>query len=267
MEEENKKPDENKEHKEQHNFPFQQHHHFPVHQYHITDDSTKDTLSKVLRNLATTIRRQQDTAALKSVLEENFHTTTTTTTTSSLLQSTSMKTMTRSETTGGNEAVMHTDDESNSETAAAKSMTDVSACPIGRTTMFSSMKQQNTASMSASSSSSSVETVKQQRVKTLSFLHNEDLFESAGTSLPLAMLEERTTPLFRSMSFQERRLQQASLKRVESGKELKSMGADSNFRKVAILSPKHSLHELNERIRNLQQQMNHGSMSSSEFSL
>lgn len=74
--------------------------------------------------------------------------------------------------------------------------------------------------------------------------------------------------LFRSISFQEQRrqYQKSSLQRAESGRE--SVSDTSAIRKMAILSPKHSLQELNERIRQqqmrMQQQMFYGS---SEFSM
>lgn len=241
--------DDNKKNQRQHNFPF--HHDF--HEHHIVDDSAKGNLAKVLRNLGTTLRQQQETmlpsstsSLLRSVREESF--------TSHSSSSSSFTTAT----TGGNETL--TDGENKNE----PSLMETSACPTGIVTLLSSSKQQQ------GSIVSSLDMMK--RTKTLSFLHNEDLLTSNMRPLlaiddnPLQLPQSPSAPLFRSMSFQERRQyqHQASLKRVESGKELKTSSGESNFRKVTILSPKHSLQELNERIKNMQQQMLYGS---SELSL
>ncbi|KAG5682865.1 hypothetical protein PVAND_012186 [Polypedilum vanderplanki] len=234
----------------------------------LSDETSKETLSKLLRNVAMQ-RRQQDTT-LKSVLEQNFtsqfsSSSTQTMATSTTSSSSSSSVVSRRETTGGNETVKPTDNEEK-RNEATKSMMELSACQTGKTSMFA-QQQQNIASSSLSS-----ETVK--RTKTLSFLHNEDLFDSAGmTMMPQAVTAAPKTSLFRSMSFQERRLHhQATIKRVESGKELKTSsnlltGMDAGCRKVAILSPKHSLQELNERIKHLQQQMFGTFDSSSDLSL
>lgn len=264
--------DNNKQNQRQHNFPFHHdiHEHHKEHhkQHHIVDEtSSKDKLAKVLRNLGTTIKRQQETttaatmlssssstssSVLKSVREESFA--------SHSSSSSSFATATM-ETTGGNG--MLTDDENKNDS----SMMEVSACPTGKVIMLAQPKQQQSNIVSSS------ELMK--KVKTLSFLHNEDLLTS--NMRPLLSIDDQpfspnqtsqNQPLFRSMSFQERKQyqHQASLKRVESGKELKASvgGESSNFRKVTILSPKHSLQELNERIKNMQQQMFYGS---SELSL
>lgn len=256
--------DEN-EQSQQHNFPF--HHQFREH--HIMDDMSKENLAKVLRNLETIRRQQQETTAissssgatsslLKSVSEENF------VLSQSQSSSSSFATTTTMETTGGNEVL--TD---------KKNTMEVGACPIGKSTMFQKQQQQ------LSIASSSIASDMTKRTKTLSFLHNEDLLTStmgtfaAPISPALMSIDDKSfqapasSSLYRSMSFQERRQyqHQASLKRVESGKELKSGSSGfeaSNLRKVTILSPKHSLHELNERIKNMQQQMFYGS---SELSL
>lgn len=261
---------------QQNKLPIHHHHHHQFQHRHeqlIKEDSSKENLSKVLRNIAT-IRRQQQETSVKSVQGESY---TSSSISSAQKMVTTMQTIetssSKKETTGGNELL---DDVEN--TNEVKSMMDLSACPIGRT-MFTQQKQQQQQSIASSSLSSistmsSTEAVK--RTKTLSFLHNEDILSSLGTlasssmQLPAHIEMEKSpkqTSLFRSMSFQERRQyqQQVSLKRVESGKELKTIsGVDnfSNMRKVTILSPKHSLHELNERIKHLQQQM-YGSSESS----
>ncbi|XP_070506226.1 3',5'-cyclic-AMP phosphodiesterase-like isoform X2 [Chironomus tepperi] len=260
---------------QQHKLPIHHHHHHQLqhrHEHFMKEEATKENLSKVLRNIST-IRRQQHETSVKSVQGESF--------TSSLMSSaqkmvTTMQTietsLSKKETTGGNELF---DDVENPNDI--KSMIDMSACPIGRT-MFAQQKQQQQQSI-ASSSLTSLSTLSGgeaiKRTKTLSFLHNEDILSTLGTlassmQLPSQIEMEKSptqTSLFRSMSFQERRQyqHQVSLKRVGSGKELKTIsGADNfnNMRKVTILSPKHSLHELNERIKHLQQQM-YGSSESS----
>ncbi|XP_070506220.1 3',5'-cyclic-AMP phosphodiesterase-like isoform X1 [Chironomus tepperi] len=262
---------------QQHKLPIHHHHHHQLqhrHEHFMKEEATKENLSKVLRNIST-IRRQQHETSVKSVQGESF--------TSSLMSSaqkmvTTMQTietsLSKKETTGGNELF---DDVENPNDI--KSMIDMSACPIGRT-MFAQQKQQQQQSI-ASSSLTSLSTLSGgeaiKRTKTLSFLHNEDILSTLGTlassmQLPSQIEMEKSptqTSLFRSMSFQERRQyqHQVSLKRVGSGKELKTIsGADNfnNMRKVTILSPKHSLHELNERIKHLQQQM-YGSSESSLF--
>lgn len=267
--EKNESDNETQEEQQQHKLPIHHHHHHQLQHRHeqlIKEDSSKENLSKVLRNIAT-IRRQQQETSVKSVQGESF---TSSSMTSAQKMVTTMQTIetssSKKETTGGNELL---DDVEN--TNEVKSMMEMSACPIGRT-MFTQQKQQQQQSIASSSLSSistmsSTEAVK--RTKTLSFLHNEDILSTLGTlasssmQLPAQIDMEKSptqTSLFRSMSFQERRQyqQQVSLKRVESGKELKTIsGVDnfSNMRKVTILSPKHSLHELNERIKHLQQQM------------
>lgn len=282
MDEEEKK---SSQHKSQHNFPF--HHQFH-HEHHIKDVSSNESLAKVLRNLGTSIRQQQQemattmsssSSSVKSLNEEKFTSTQQTcnsyAASSSSSTAAAMKTTTTTsstmETTGGKEVQndsadekMNTDSECHSELCAS---------PIGKITVFplqQQKQQQNMATM---------------RVKTLSFLHNEDLLSTTmGTSLAApvcnimsfddksAAIASSSSSLYRSMSFQERRQYQhqaASLKRVESGKEFKTtsgsiISGESNLRKVTILSPKHSLQELNERIKNMQQQMFYGS---SELSL
>ncbi|CAG9802825.1 unnamed protein product [Chironomus riparius] len=257
---------------QQHKLPIHHHHHQFQHRHEhlIKEDSSKENLSKVLRNIAT-IRRQQQETSVKSVQGESF---TSSSVSSTQKMVTTMQTIetssSKKETTGGTELF---DDVEN--TNEVKSMMDLSACPIGRT-MFAQQKQQQQQSIASSSMSTMSSTEAVKRTKTLSFLHNEDILSTLGTLasstmlLPAQIEMEKSptqTSLFRSMSFQERRQyqQQVSLKRVESGKELKAISGVDNFnnmRKVTILSPKHSLHELNERIKHLQQQM-YGSSESS----
>lgn len=99
----------------------------------------------------------------------------------------------------------------------------------------------------SSSSSSSTTTTKRQ--KTLSFLHNEDLFDlnEGMNSGP-----GQSPILFRSVSFQDRKLQMqhlhgststASIKRAESAKET---AGESPTRKIAIVSSKSLYNEVNE---------------------
>jgi hypothetical protein len=268
-----KNESDNEAHEEQqHKLPIHHHHHHHHQLQHrhemnlMKDESSMENLSKVLRNIST-IRRQQQETSVKSVQAESF---TSSSMSSAQKMVTTMQTIetssSKKETTGGNELL---DDIENPNDV--KSMMELSACPTGRT-MFAQQKQQQqqsiaSSSLSSMSTMSSAEAVK--RTKTLSFLHNEDLFSTLGNlassamQLPAQIEMEKSptqTSLFRSMSFQERRQYQTqvSLKRVESGKELKAIsGVDNlnNMRKVTILSPKHSLLELNERIKHLQQQM------------
>jgi hypothetical protein len=257
-------------------FPFHHRFHEQQQQNQFMDESSNENLSKVLRNLGAIHRRQQQqqqetmttaltsssssSSLLNSVIEENF-TSHASSSSSSLF---SAATTTKMETTGGNEEL----------TEVENSVMEAGACPIGKsTTMLQQQKQQQAMSIASSSK------MTKQSNKTLSFLHNEDLLNTMGTLPPLSpsimsiddkshQMPASSSSLFRSMSFQERRQyqHQTSLKRVESGKELKTnaSGFDAGLRKVTILSPKHSLQELNERIKHMQQQMFHGS---SEFSL
>lgn len=236
---------------------------FQIHQHQIIDDSNKESLSKVLRNIAS-MRRQQQQQETSSAQNDKVTSSTSTMTQKSVTMMQTIETSSlKRETTGGNELSFCKE-----IVGDAKSMMDMSACSIGKS-MFAQHKQQQqsilTSSLSSISAMASAEAAK--RTKTLSFLHNEDLLGSSGT-VAMPLMEEKPLPaqstLFRSMSFQERRQyqHQVSLKRVESGKELKSSMGTDNARKVTIISPKHSLHELNERIKHLQQQM-YGSSESS----
>lgn len=228
---------------------------------HIKDDM-RENLANILHDL-TAIRRLHETS-LKSVSEKNVTTCAETLATMS---------SSHSETTGGGNEMLTGEDKK--ESLVSSPMMELSACPIGRT-MFAqqqSTQHQKQQSMITSSSSSSIASAMEasRKTKTLSFLHNEDLFTS-GTSAMISggnsssnslFNDDKLVPtashLFRSISFQEHRRQKStSVQRTESGKE----GGDV-MRKMAILSPKHSLQELNEKIRQqqmrLQQQMFYGS--------
>lgn len=231
----------------------------------ISDAASKENLASILHSL-TTMRRSQE-STLKSVSEESF----------SCAEKTfaAMATMASSssgETTGGNE--MLTDEDKKISLVSSPTMMESGACPIGKTTLAQQQQKQQSSIASSSSSSiasSSTETMK--KTKTLSFLHNEDLF-TAGTTMISGgnsssnslhnddKLMPTASHLFRSISFQEQRrqFQKSSLQRTESGRE---SGDLSSARKMAIISPKHSLQELNERIKQqqmrMQQQMYYGS--------
>lgn len=229
------------------------------------DVTSKENLKNLIQNIES-FRRNQE-LSLQSVSEENF----------SSSSSCAKKTYTREDTTGGNE--IQTDGDKNLPSVSSMMM-KMGACPIEKT-MFSQQHQKQQCSVASSSTSSitssSMEAMR--KTKTLSFLHNEDLFETgtpmiAGGNSSSNSLhsEEKSLPtsshLFRSISFQEQRRQysqKSTLHRTESGKE---SGDLSSTRKMAILSPKHSLQELNERIKQqqmrMQQQMFYGS---SEFSM
>lgn len=228
--------------------------------------SDDDSLKSIL---LASMRRIQE-SSLKSVSEENFSS-------SSTSSSKTFATMSGGETTGGNEMITDEDKKTSS-----MMMMELGACPIGKTMLAHQQqqhKQQSSVASSSSSSIASLATETMRKTKTLSFLHNEDLFTagataiSGGNSSSNSLLgDDKLVPtashLFRSISFQEQRrqFQKTSLQRAESGRE--SGGEASAVRKMAILSPKHSLQELNERIKQqqmrMQQQMYYGS---SEFSL
>lgn len=230
----------------------------------INDTTSRENLANLLQNLES-FRRVQE-LSLQSVSEESF------------ASSSSEKTLTmessslQRRTTGGNET--QTDEDKNSSSISSSMMMKMSACPLGKT-MFSQQQQKqqsNVASSSTSSITSSIEAMR--KTKTLSFLHNEDLFETGTTMITGGKNssnslhnDDKSLPtashLFRSISFQEQRRQynqKSTLQRTESGKE---SGDLSSTRKMAILSPKHSLQELNERIKQqqmrMQQQMFYGS--------
>lgn len=243
----------------------------------ISDEASKDNLAGLLNNL-NTMRRLQE-SSLKSVSEESFSTSSTCAKTSSSMFTT-MASSSQKETTGGNE--MLTDEDKKTSLVSSPMMMELGACPMGKTMLVQQQQKQqsNIASSSSSSiASSSLETMR--KTKTLSFLHNEDLF-ATGTSTMISggnsssnslhnddKLMPTASHLFRSISFQEQRrqCQQSSLQRTESGKE---SGDISAVRKMAILSPKHSLQELNERIKQQQvrmQQQHQMFYGSSELSL
>jgi ribosomal protein L12E/L44/L45/RPP1/RPP2 len=243
-----------------------------AHDLHISDNETlNENIASVLRNL-NVMRRQQLDSSLKSLNEENFSSMMTSLQSSSFttLHSTMAASTTtssgRKETTGGNEMQTENDESKKESTPVL----EVSACPIGKALFVQQQKNQQQQSIASSSSSSLVstsETVK--RTKTLSFLHNEDLFNTTGNLFQNNINcgnDEKSSPstLLRSMSFQERRQQQVHLKRVESGRELKSSSSNANdFRKVAIISPKHSIQDITDRMKCIQQQI----FGSSELSL
>jgi hypothetical protein len=261
-------------------FSFHRHENSNVNptQLHIDDAAAKENLASILQNL-TSLRRIQE-SSLKSVSEESFTSSTSCakkTFTTMASSRTSSSSSSSRETTGGNEMLTDEDKKQSS------TMMELGACPIGKTMLAhqhqqQQMKQQqNIASSSSSIASSATETA-MRKTKTLSFLHNEDLFTtgttmiSGGNSSSNSLYnDEKLVPtashLFRSISFQEQRrqYQKSSLQRTESGREY---GDVSGLRKMAILSPKHSLQELNERIKQqqmrMQQQMFYGS---SELSL
>lgn len=238
-----------------------------MHGLHINDATSKENLANVLHSLST-IRRVQE-SSLKSVSEESFS--------SSFSKSCAEKTSTmmttmasssQKETTGGNG--MLTDEDNKASSVSAPLMMESGACPIGKA-MFA--KQQGSVASSSTSSIAATSQEGTRKTKTLSFLHNEDLF-AAGTTLSGGnsssnslhnddKLLPTASHLFRSISFQEQRRQyqqSTSLHRAESGKESSD---SSGARKMAILSSKHSLQELNDRIKQhqlrLQQQMFYGS--------
>lgn len=263
---------------QKHKFSFHHHHHHhetSANQLHDllknkTDATvSKENLASVLHSL-TSLRRMQE-SSLKSVSEENFASSSSSCAKKTFeTMATASSSSTKNETTGG-------------EDKKESSMMETGACPIEKT-MFTQQQQQQqqqtqkqqssiVTSSSSSSIASSTETIK--KTKTLSFLHNEDLF-STGT-----MISDRNSSsnslynynddkwlptashLFRSISFHERRQNQKStLQRTESGKEGSTATGDFS-RKMAILSPKHSLQELNDRIKQqqmrMQQQMYYGS--------
>lgn len=230
---------------------------------HISDATSKENLANVFHNLAS-MRRTQESSLLKSVSEESFSSSSCAETSFATIASQSSQ----KETTGGNELLADEDKKTSSVNSP-----ESSACPIGKT-MFAQQHQKQQSSIASSSSSiasSSLETTR--KTKTLSFLHNEDLFTTGSTMISggnsssnSLHSDDKLLPtashLFRSISFQEQRrqYQKSSLQRTESGKE---SGDTSAIRKMAILSPKHSLQELNDRMKQhqmrMQQQMFYGS--------
>lgn len=216
------------------------------------------------------MRRNQE-SSLKSVKEKSFSTSSSSSSSSeeqttiyTITKTMHQQTSSHTETTGGN---VTNDDE---KASFVSPMMEVSACPTGKS-FFVQQQQSSVASSSSSVNASPSETTR--KTKTLSFLHNEDLFAS-GTSL-LSMGNSReslnnaekllptSSHLFRSISFQERQCQKTNLMRTESERE---SGDTRGVRKMAILSPMHSLQELQDRMK--QQQMRMFSISnSSECSL
>jgi hypothetical protein len=236
----------------------------------LSDAAARESLANVLHGL-TSMRRVQESSSLRTVSEESF-----TSTMSSRAEKktvTSLATMasssSHSETTGGK--AMLTDEDKTPSVVGSPMMMELGACPMGRA-MFAQQQQKQQSSIASSTSSiasTSLETMR--KTKTLSFLHNEDLFATGSGAAMIAAdsgsgddkLIPTASHLFRSISFQEQRrqVQKSSLQRAESGRE--STGDANSLRKMAILSPKHSLQELNERMKQhhmrVQQQMFYGS--------
>ena len=228
---------------------------------HTTDSN--DNLSNVYHDLSSLRQQHQQQFQQASILQtlanssskaagvrktfEQFSTTSS----SSLLSA-------MAGTTGGNNTIVTGDD--------MKTMMDNNACAGTGTTMFATQQSVTSSSTSLASSTLSMSTATAtKKNKTLSFLHNEDLFasnDSVASSIPGGMgsgmqRDDKIVPashLFRSISFQERRQQQtlhSCLKRTESGKE----GKTDLTRKVSILSPKNSLQDINDRIKQQQMKM------------
>lgn len=230
---------------------------------HISEPTSTENLANlVFHNLASMRRTQESATLLKSVSEESYSSSSCAETSYATIESQSSQ----KETTGGNELLTGEDKKTSSVNSP-----DSGACPIGKTMFMQQQQRKQQSSIASSSSSiassSTVETTR--KTKTLSFLHNEDLFASGtamvsgGNSSSSSLhSDDKLLPtashLFRSISFQEQRrqYQKSGLQRTESGKE---SGDASAVRKMAILSPKHSLQELNERMKQhqlrLQQQM------------
>lgn len=131
------------------------------------------------------------------------------------------------------------------------------ACATGKSVFA---QQSSSIASSTSSTPSTLETTR--KTKTLSFLHNEDLF-ATGTSMTsmgsssnslcnMEKLIPTASHLHRSISFQERQCQRTSLTRTESVTE---GGKARDLRKMAILSPQQTLFELNEKIKQQQMRM------------
>lgn len=240
-----------------------------MHGLHINDATSKENLANILHNLST-IRRVQE-SSLKSVSEESFSSSSSMSCAEekTFKATATMASSSQKDTTGGNEMLTDEDNKASSSVSGPLMM-EPGACPIGRA-MFAKQQGSIASSSTSSIASTSVETAR--KTKTLSFLHNEDLFAtgttiSGGNSSSNSLhnddkLLPTASHLFRSISFQEQRRQyqkSTSVQRTESGKESSD---SSGARKMAILSPKHSLQELNDRIKQhqmrLQQQMFYGS--------
>lgn len=240
---------------------FNHHHQSNVNQDAHTNNAVANAnLASMFHNLTSTRRVQESTSSLKSVSEESFTTTSCGAERTTFAAMATMASSSQRETTGGGNEML-TDEDKKSSLVGSPMMMELGACPIGRM-MFAQQQEKQQSSIASSSSSSSLETLK--KTKTLSFLHNEDLFSdgsgmmvSSGSQLNDDKLVPTASHLIRSISFQEQRRQnqKSSLQRCESGRETGS--------RLAILSPKHSLQELNERMRQhhmrVSQQMFYGS--------
>ena len=227
-----------------------------------------DNLSNVYHDLSSLRQQHQQQFQQASILQtlanssskaagvrktfEQFSTTSSSSSSSSLVSA-------MSGTTGVNNTIVTGDD--------TKTMMNNNACAGTGTTMFATQQSVTSSSTSLASSTMSMNTATAtKKNKTLSFLHNEDLFasnDSVASSMPGGGMssgmqrDDKIVPashLFRSISFQERRQQQtlqSCLKRTESGKE----GKSDLTRKVSILSSKNSLQDINDRIKQQQIKM------------
>lgn len=239
-------------------------------EFHITDENSAGNLKNIL---LASMRRIQQESSLQSVSEEGLATSSREQKTFATMTTTASSS--RTETTGGNE---NPTDEDKNVSLISNPMMELGACPIGKTVFAQQQHKQQSSVASSSSSIASTSVEALRKTKTLSFLHNEDLFAtgttmiSGGNSSSNSLHnDDKLVPvptashLFRSISFQEQRRQKStSLQRAESGRE---GGDSSGARKMAILSPKHSLQELNEKIKQ-QMRVQHQMFSgSSDFSM
>lgn len=197
----------------------------------LNENSAKANLFKSL----TSIRNQESTRLVSAKSSASLKTSFSSVTASS-----------HKETTGGAD-----------EDKKASLNSAMSACSTGKSVFA---QQSSSIASSTSSTPSTLETTR--KTKTLSFLHNEDLFAtgismtSMGSSSNSLSNMEKLIPtashLFRSISFQERQCQKTSLMRTESVTE---SGRAKDSRKMAILSPQQTLFELNEKIKQQQIRM------------
>lgn len=221
------------------------------------DLSAKTNLLKSL----TSIRKNQESSLTQSVSEKSSSTSSSSfsSITTTMHQQTSSS---HEGTTGGN--VEPSDEDK--KVSLVSPMMELSACPTGNILILQQQLQQQKQSSSIASSSSSIAASPSfdvtRKTKTLSFLHNEDLFASGTSMISVGnsnsslnssiekQLMPTTSHLFRSISFQERHCQQkTSLMRTESERE---SGETRGVRKMAILS---SLQEVNERMKQQQMRM------------
>lgn len=198
-------------------------------------------------------------SSLKSVSEEMFKA-------SCATKSSSFASMAimGEQTTGGNE-------EPNKRDSKVSLTSDSSACSFTtRTSMQQQGFQQQQQSSIVSSTTSSCAKSTLRKSKTLSFLHNEDLFSDKA----LGKIQTGSNNINALQNYEKltAQLQQVQKKVSQSQSTSNDVGGENLdnriLRKMAILSPKHSLQELNERIvqrMSIQQQVFHG--TSSQLSL